>query len=376
MVTETNSSRDVTTGELSDLNFYMGDRLARFILVRGWSPLQVALSIYGLALLSSFLIAWTAGTLFPNQTALALLEDEFYFLSETIMVPVIWGYYLWICQAPANVLTELAEADVLEPRAEDVNRAKEILENHWVIGAVILIAGLASLIYYLQYADFFPLLWYNTRLEFLLLRSILVIFPTAFAGCSLLARGIINVLVFKRVLRGVNVNPLHPDRAGGLLPLGQYALRTTYLIALAGIVAALAEYSAIQKGTFSTATFFHLAILVYVIAAPVTFFAPLGTARNAMRVAKDSLMLRISKQFNKDFPLALQGLEESADELKENLAKLEQLQKLQELTESFPVWPFDIETIRRFALAITSPIFAIGISILSDFLTDLVLGGS
>jgi hypothetical protein len=49
---------------------------------------------------------------------------------------------------------------------------------------------------------------------------------------------------------------------------------------------------------------------------------------------------------------------------------------MQSLAEAFPVWPFDIDTIRRFVLAITSPLIAIGLSILSDLIKDLIFGPS
>lgn len=371
-----NKGDGVPETKSSNLNFIMGDRLVHYFIEKNWSPLKVGVAFYGLALLSSFLISLISGTLLPNPASsrTAFLEDEFYFLSETILVPVVWGFYLWICKSPKEVLSKLQEAEVLKLRDEDINPAKKILGNRWVIWMIAIIGLIAAQQYYFQYADFFPRVWYNTHLVFLLLRSVLVIFPAAFAGCSIIIRGVINVIVFKHILKGVNVNPLHPDRAGGLLPLGQYALTTTYLIALAGIVAAFAEYSAIQKGTFATATFFHLAIVVYIIAAPISFFAPLGTARSAMQEAKNSLMLRISKQFNQDYSLAFNELAGSAEELKERLDKVEQLQKMQKLTESFPIWPFDIETIRRFLFAITSPLIAIALSILSDILKDLILG--
>ncbi len=375
MLKETHSAPEARIEYPSELDFTLGDRLVQWFIERNWSPLQVGLVIYALALLSSFLIALFAGTLIPapDSNRTALLADEFYLISETIMLPVVWGYYLWITTAPTKVITSLQTAGVLSARSQDIDRAKKTLSNRWLTGVAVLLAFAAAAVYYTQYADFSPLVWYNSSLFFVFIRSAVVILPTAFAGCALILRGVTNVLVFRDILKGVRVNPLHPDRAGGLLPLGQYALKTTYIIALAGIVAALAEYRAIQNGTFATATFFHLAIVVYIIAAPISFFAPLGTARSAMQEAKNRLILRISTQFNQDFSSAYGELEGSVDKLKESLEKIEQLQKMQKLTESFPIWPFDVETIRRFTLAITSPLVAIALSILSDFLARLIL---
>ena len=367
--------------ELQDLNFAAADPLAARLHRAKSKPWQIGLAAYGLALASSFLIALIAGTLLLGSISnvRALLEDQFYFISETIMVPLIWGYYLWIYTAPKETMLQLEKARILVPRQKDLRSAEKILKSPWIAVGTLLIAILATAIYFFQYSDFKPLLWYNTNLISLLVRSLLVMIPTAYAGCSIIVRGIVNVVVFKYLLNGLNINPLHPDRAGGLLSLGQYSLKTSYLIAIAGVIAAFALLLVIRSSNPSSATFFNAAILLYAIAAPISFFAPLGTARQAMQAAKTELLLHISRQFNRDFQNAYDGLDGNAASLKEHLEKIDQLKKMQSLAEAFPIWPFDIETIRRFILAITSPIFAIILSILSNwlttFITSLISGG-
>ena len=130
----------------SNLNFIMGDRLVHYFIEKNWSPLKVGVAFYGLALLSSFLISLISGTLLPNPASsrTAFLEDEFYFLSETILVPVVWGFYLWICKSPKEVLSKLQEAEVLKLRDEDINPAKKILGNRWVIWMIAIIGLIAA----------------------------------------------------------------------------------------------------------------------------------------------------------------------------------------------------------------------------------------
>lgn len=364
---------NMTIESIESLDFFLGDRLARFLITRKWTPLRVALVAYVFAILSSFTISLIAGTLFPNPKFRALLVDRFYFVSETLILPILWGYYVWICNAPRQVLIRLQDTKILSPRKEDLRAVSKILDNHLLPKLGIFCGALAAGAYFYQYSDYSPPLWYNSTLLFLACRTILVIMPTAFAACSLFGRGIINTIIFKRILKDVTVNPLHPDKAGGLLPLGQYALKSTHIIVLAGVVVALAEYAAFTTGTLATAYSFHLAFAVYIVAAPLSFFAPLGAARNAMLTAKNDLLLEISKQFNQDFALAYKDLDGSGESLKVDIEKIEQLQKLQKLTASFPVWPFDIGTVRRFVLAVLSPILTIAFSILSEILKNYLL---
>lgn len=354
----------------SSLDFSLGDPLARWIERRGWSGLQVALIAYIWALGTSFLIAMLAGTLLPRSDLRALLSDSFYFISETVTVFVVWMYYVWLCNSPKQVLIKLEKGGALHIREDDLRTVQPILGSRIPNLTAFLVSVVAGILYFYQYNGYATALWYNTKPIFLALRVLLVIVPTAYVTGHVIIRSIVNTLVFRGLLRNVTVNPMHPDRAGGLLPLGQYALRSTYVIALAGVVAALAEYSLYTRGILFTFHYFHVVILLYVIVAPLAFFAPLGTARNAMLNAKNQLLLKISKQFNADFSEAYEELEGSAEKLKATIDKVEQLQRIQALTTSFPVWPFDIATLERFFLTISSPFLTIGLSILTDMIKD------
>ncbi|HKJ39855.1 MAG TPA: hypothetical protein VJ972_13840 [Anaerolineales bacterium] len=367
---KTSSSEQSSRSTTSDLDFSLGDRLAKWINRKGWSGLQVALVAYLWALGTSFLISIIAGTLLPRPDVRSLLSDGFYFISETVTVFAIIMYYVWLYNAPGQVLDKLENSGALRIRKIDLDNVKPILASNIPSLIAIIVSLIAGGLYFNQYNGYATALWYNTKPVFVVLRTILVIIPTAYVTSFVIIRSITNTLVFRELLRNVNVNPMHPDQAGGLFPLGQYALRSTYVIALAGVVAALAEYSLYTRGLLFTFHYFHIVILLYVIVAPLAFFAPLGTARNAMLNAKNQLLLKISKQFNEDFSEAYKELEGSADALKSTIDKVEQLQRIQALTVSFPVWPFDVATLRRFSFTVSSPFLTIGFSILTDIIKD------
>jgi hypothetical protein len=86
--------------------------------------------------------------------------------------------------------------------------------------------------------------------------------------------------------------------------------------------------------------------------------------------AKNDLKAKISRQFNNDYSLAYDEISGSASQLKDNLEKLEQLQKMDKIADSFPVWPFDIQIIRRFILTMLSPLLGVLISILTNYINN------
>jgi hypothetical protein len=104
---------------------------------------------------------------------------------------------------------------------------------------------------------------------------------------------------------------------------------------------------------------------MYLIVAPLVFFAPLSSAHAAMLSAKNELKTKISLQFNSDYSLAYNEISGNAGQLKDNLEKLEQLQKLHHMADMFPVWPLDVQTM-------LSPVFTIFLSVATNFIGQLL----
>ena len=354
------------------LDFFLGDKLAQLIVVKmQWSPLKVGLLALGFAWLLSIVMALATGTLLPNPSITALLEDYVYMITETAVVPVIWGYYIWICTAPVRVLNKLEAREVVAPQEDDIRKASDVLRSHFPTYLAAILAVVVGVSYYVT-IFLAPPQWLNTSATFLALRVMLVITPGAFVTWSIALRVLIYARVFRRILKNVAVHPLHPDRAGGLYPLGQYALRTTYLIALGGSVIALLGYQSYLWGELKTAYFVYMAFVPYLVTAPLAFFLPLSSVHTAMRQAKEDLLLEIANQFNCDFLLAYDERSGSAKDLKDNLEKIEQLQALHKVVMTFPVWPFDTGTIRRYFVAMSSPLITIAASALISSIDKLI----
>jgi hypothetical protein len=340
---------------LEDLDFTMGDSLVKFINEKRLKPLQVAFLATFFALLSSLLIALMAGTLIGRNISShkPLVRDSLYFLSDLILIPVVWAYYVWIVRAPRETLSRLAVSRILAPERTQLEKARQILNNRWVFILTSLIAIAAALIYFLQYADFIPSLWFNSTLGFLALRTFVVVLPTAFAVVSILARIVVNSLIFRHLIQGVQVNPLHPDNAGGLLPISQYALKTSYLFALVMMVLAFQWINVRMGDGLGSEWLIFLWIVVLLLVAPFSLMAPLITAHREMLKVKNDLLLEFSKQIDKD-----------------NIEQYEQLPKMKQLADSILVWPIDFATLRRFFFSMIFPVIIVVISILLDFILD------
>ena len=126
---------------------------------------------------------------------------------------------------------------------------------------------------------------------------------------------------------------------------------------------ALLEISDILRNVSGEGYFVHGTFLLYLILAPFVFFYPLSIAHQSMKKAKSNFLLTVSKEFNQNISevhseIKIQSLDLSKDyDLSDNILRIEQLQKLHDIGDSFPVWPFDFANIRRFSVSMLSPIF-------------------
>jgi len=156
----------------------------------------------------------------------------------------------------------------------------------------------------------------------------------------------------------INLRPLDPDMCGGLHRLRDFAIIVTYLIAWAGLGLCLLAYLSFQAGHLATDYVLHILLASYLIVAPYCFFATLGTAHQAMKVAKESFLSNISEQFQSIYSETQKQLTLKHGELRESLGKIEQLQTFYKLTQAFPVWPFDVGSIRRFVVTTAAPVLS------------------
>ena len=366
------SAKEASPTRVSDhLHFFLGDRFAEWLIVRlHWSPALTALAAGGLYIITNLIMALAMGTVVSTPTRRGLLNDGGWWILDFVVIPIIFGYYVWLCQAPESVVRKLEESGVLVPGEKDVRDASRLLASRWPTYLSLALSAVMAILFFLMVLGTPPIWWNSSLLTSGL--NVLLYIPIYFAAFSAIFRYVVTTRALGRLLRNVVLNPLHPDRAGGLRPLGQYALKTTYPITLLGIAAVLFEYWMYLGGEFSTSYVTHGVVILYFVLAPVVFFLPLWSAHGAMRQAKEELLLGISQQFNHDFSQAYMEVTASSRTLRDNVEKVEQLQKLHDLASAFPVWPFDAQTIRRFLVTVLSPLLALLITLLGEALTNLL----
>jgi hypothetical protein len=201
-----------------------------------------------------------------------------------------------------------------------------------------------------------------------LVLSILWAITGLYAALLLLFFIVLSIFWLRRLFTDftVEVRLLHPDNAGGLSSLGKFSLKMSYIITILGFILATIPMSRyyLANGSFgfSWTGDVILVLGIYIIAAPLAFFAPLSVAHTAMKSTKQRLLLEISQRFESEYAAIQKSIHRDAIKLEESMVNLRELHSLHELTNKFPVWPFNIENILRFITSFVSPILLVIIS--------------
>ena len=186
-------------------------------------------------------------------------------------------------------------------------------------------------------------------------------------GVTLLLR---DIVAFSRLC----ILPLHPDKSGGLRPMGNLGLRNQYLLTIFGLNIALMIAIPFRylhaPITLYTLTIF--AVISYIIIGPIIFIAPLMPFRKGMLAMRDELMKVVSRRMRIELDrLNLQMNSEAIN--KEDADSIEMLQKIASVVDLLPTWPFDASIMRRFIVAFVIPLIssliakAISIFVISHF---------
>lgn len=287
------------------------------------------------------------------------------------------GFYAYISGSTGHLYEELAEAKVvdradLKVRELTIGRGNSIERAHdkpvWVLlSCSFAILSGAYMLYTVTLHPMDVFAEYQSML-------VMIMLPVWLVGWYMIImialRALISIWGLYRVFRlgDVLVRPLHPDKCGGLRSINDYALLLTYLIAVCGFGLVLLIYNSIQISRLPQDLQLFVGLGLYVVLAPLTFFGTLGTAHGAMKKVKVSQLQSLSNRFDEDYKFIQENLDRRPEEIRDRLERLQQIHSVYQITESFPVWPFDSRSIRRFTGAVFSPLFVSIITILYKML--------
>jgi hypothetical protein len=168
--------------------------------------------------------------------------------------------------------------------------------------------------------------------------------------------------------------PFHPDRCGGLRPVGQLGLRNQYTLSILGLnVVILALVSLLKlTGLPSQHHLITASTVAYLILGPVVFMAPLLPFRKGMLQTKADWMSDVARRLRTEFERLRRQIQ-SAQITKDDEDLVDRLRKISSVIDELPVWPFDARTLRTFASAYVAPLVPLGYPLVGKVLRAIVI---
>jgi hypothetical protein len=165
----------------------------------------------------------------------------------------------------------------------------------------------------------------------------------------------------------LKVEPLHPDRAGGLHPVTRLALHYQIVIATLGLNIGPLLVTAKHLGR-GTGPEVAASLILYLVLTPLAFLRPLLPFRSSMIAAKRQVLARISSSFSHHLDGAITDLDARGSGDSGHVEAVQKLRSLHDAVRAFPEWPFDIGTMKRFTGILVSPLYSAGFSLLCEWL--------
>ena len=173
-------------------------------------------------------------------------------------------------------------------------------------------------------------------------------------------RSLLVVVLLRDLAQRFSVKPIvfHPDNCGGLRAIGFIGLRHQYLLAAGGINVLLL---ALVASRFPPSIPMYIALVsaavICLTLGPAAFLGPLLPFRKTMAREKETVLDKIGRALEErtrhiQCRLHTDGVPEAEG------AAVERLLKFRALAKAMPVWPFDVDTLRKFITAYVGPILA------------------
>ncbi len=166
----------------------------------------------------------------------------------------------------------------------------------------------------------------------------------------------------------VELRLLHPDGVCGLGPITVLVFRLSVVIASLGLLSGAMVATGVFRLGFSEAMKepgHPLALLAFVVVAPLAFFLPLWPAHKKMRELKAGFLGELATQYESCFHQMRDSLGQGRTDV-EALDELKAIDRLYQQTQKIPIWPFDAATLRRFTVTVLTPFAAPAAAIVFD----------
>ncbi|MDZ7993951.1 MAG: hypothetical protein RM022_032890 [Nostoc sp. EfeVER01] len=199
---------------------------------------------------------------------------------------------------------------------------------------------------------------------------------------------IINLRGIRKFVQSkeININPWHPDKCGGFKIISEYLITVTYLVGLIWFMAFLSIYQFYQENLIEQFGYMLLIIPVLILFSSTCFMWTVYAVHKEMEKSKQRFLEPFAQQLNKYYDkmnnLMISELYKTKNdnevcELRKFIQKemniiLKLDSSYKSMINSYPIWPFDMSTIKVWLVTIIIPLLIPIISAFSKIIVEMI----
>lgn len=342
------------------------NRFARYIMsLKGIQIFYAVLLSFIIALIPILLAIYDGN--FRNPALKADIVRDWGGLFYLIGFPTMLLTTILYANKFPKVLKQLKDNEIINTNKEEWNNFKlksNAIYSKWyfTIGPHLIALVITIALFFVFRNPYNPI-WYSLKTDeffYVAAWAQLFVYYAAFFTFSL---GLLNILASYKILQvlfssnNIIVQPLHPDKCGGLAPLGALSRTLIYWILFIGVIVAVNIWSNYTNFGRELDDPLQISIILgYLVMAYIIFFLPMDAAHKPMKKAKeDELKLihhyisKINKEVKKDF-------EEFKDIDNNALENFNNAKQIYDITSQMPVYPYNVKTVVAFVSSVLIPV--------------------
>ncbi len=328
-------------------------------------------AVAGIAIVTSVLVLFGLGAFFSVFDTNYIIRSS---LQTFIVFPLLAYFCMRIPQEIATLFNTFVEHKVIgEQRTDRTGPASyedfvELLiawvdRSWWTLIAL----GIVIIFWLYRLLVIEPTLTSPVEhAQFWLRIAILALYSIMIYSVALAALRLVVTLIFTNILFRsfkIVVNPLHPDGSAGLgvmarmLGISVGFITTMGAAAIVMNAAFLSPTFSITVSSISVASWEAIGVsILYLALAPTLLVGWLLAPHDAMQEALNEALQPLADQFQSTITADQPSSNASADEIKKGTDRLSELKRRYDLLQdTFPVWPAQINQIRRLVATISLP---------------------
>ena len=154
-----------------------------------------------------------------------------------------------------------------------------------------------------------------------------------------------------------HVRPLHPDKCGGLKPVGDFCIAINYIIFIFFVVF-ITYYAFPPGGELNVSLYFSLPL--YIFFALFFFFYPLWPIHNSMKTQKSIFLSMLNRNLDPDYREMIDDIiDKGIDVSSRTMKKIGRIDRIHEPVQKMRIWPFKTVGLIWFLAAVFVPVLSV-----------------